>query len=126
MRARWDLVPIETLGVLYQFCAVTEEMGIALYNAFVVRNGGPGLFSGCTCVGFFDEMLVRLPGLERDLAERKDVLRTLRVLKAMIRNEFMGFRCTRQQTCGFDGAKVIEKLDSMRLEIWAKLEELSN
>ncbi len=53
------------------------------------------------------------------------MLKTLRILKATIKKELMGFRCDMPRPCGYNAAKIVEKLDSMRLEIWAKLEEFS-
>lgn len=125
LRARWDLVPLDTLAELYKLRDVTEEVGVALYDAFVLQKMNTGVFAGCTCLDFLDLVVARMPNLGRDLAERRDVLRILRVLKAMIKNQLMNFRCGRQQ-CEYDGAKVIGKLDIMRLEIWAKLEECSS
>jgi len=126
-RARWDLVPLDTLAALYKVREVTEEVGVALYDAFVSRKASAGAFAGCVMVGcpFLDKATARFEDLGRNLANRRDVLKTLRILKVTIKKDLVGFRCNRQQPCGYDAAKIIEKLDSMRLEIWAKLEECS-
>lgn len=129
VRARWELVPLDTLAALFRFRGVTEDVGVALYDVFVCRKSCPsGAFKACkspTCK-FIERATRCFENLGRLLADRWDVLRILRILKATIRRELVDYRCgMQQQPCGYDVVKVVRRLDEMRVEVWAKLEECS-